>query len=79
MRRGGRRRRRRQRRLDAGDRAHQIERVSVSSAPEAAPNAAATSSNVAATDAGEMAAMDAQARRRKGSKAATAPAQVEMA
>jgi len=29
----------------------QIERVSVSSAPEAAPNAAATSSNVAATDA----------------------------
>mmetsp|Transcript_45174 Transcript_45174/g.133511 ORF Transcript_45174/g.133511 Transcript_45174/m.133511 type:complete len:94 (+) Transcript_45174:1890-2171(+) len=93
MRRGGRRRRRRQRRLDAGDRAHQIERVSVSSAPEAAPNAAATSSNVAATDAGEMAArwqldgswmtagwqLDAQARPRKGSKAVTAPAQVEMA
>ena len=71
----------------------QIERVSVSSAPEAAPNAAATSSNVAATDAGEMAArwqldgswmtagwqLDAQARPRKGSKAVTAPAQVEMA
>jgi hypothetical protein len=39
----------------------------VSSAPKAAPNAAATSSNVAATDAGEMAAMDAQARPLKGS------------
>ena len=47
-------------------------------APEAAPNAAATSSNVVATDGDEVPAMDAQARRRKGSKAATALVQAEL-
>ena len=47
-------------------------------APEAAPNAAATSSNVVATDGGEVPAMDAQARRRKGSKAATVHVPVEL-
>jgi len=47
-------------------------------APEAAPNAAATSSNVVATDGDEVPAMDAQARRCKGSKAATVHVPVEL-